>query len=26
MPQHVMEELIELACWAPDLPVEVSYE
>jgi len=25
-PQHVLEDLIQLACWSADLPVEVSYE
>jgi hypothetical protein len=26
MPQHLIEDLVILACWARDLPVEVSYE
>jgi len=25
-PQHLQEDLTQLACWATDLPVEVSYE
>jgi hypothetical protein len=26
MPQHVIEDLTQLPCWAVDLPIEVSYE